>query len=354
MGRDLQTVLDAVLEGILVIDGEGCVEQMNAEACRILLSSAEAAAGQPITRIVGPDHSIAALARQVAEQGRSAIEDDVRVERRFAGDLRVDVAVSPLPDEGGRSGAVVVTLRDRTVRDSLHELVEQRHQLTSYGHIAAGIAHEVKNPLGGIRGAAELLALRAADERAKETAGLIVREVDRITALVDELMVFAQGDRIVSEPVNLHRVLDAVLELTSLDPLSRGVDHERVYDPSIPELPSDEKRLTQVFLNLVRNALQAMEEAGGTLTVRTRMSLDSRIGGSPTVMVEIADTGPGIPAKLLDRLATPFFTTRSEGTGLGLAVSQHWVTRLGGALRISSDPGRGTQVSVSLPLRRSS
>jgi two-component system nitrogen regulation sensor histidine kinase GlnL len=354
--RDLQSVLDAVLDGVLVLDAGGRVERVNAEACRILETSAESSAGTAIEKLVGEWHPLAGLARRVLDSGRSAIADELSLERRFDTDLIVDAAASPLYEDRDLNG-VVIALRDRTVSNSLREIVSQRDQLTSYGHIAAGIAHEVKNPLGGIRGAAELLGRWSNEERGRKTSELIVREVDRISALVEELMVFARGDELRVEPLNLHRVLDSVIELVELEPFEGDCEIERAYDPSIPEFLGDPDRLRQVFLNLARNALQSMEEKGGRLTIETRMTLDSRLAGRdgrhvPTVQARFSDTGPGIPRDILERLATPFFTTRKKGTGLGLAVSRHWVTKHAGTLRISSEPGEGCVVRVNLPLER--
>jgi two-component system nitrogen regulation sensor histidine kinase GlnL len=251
----------------------------------------------------------------------------------------------------------VIALRDRTVRNSLREIVSQREQLASYGHIAAGIAHEVKNPLGGIRGAAELIISRTKEASTREIAEIVVREVGRIASLVDDLMVFTQEDSVNFQAINIHRVLDEVLDLITLDSISEGITIERRYDPSIPELMGDGNRLAQVFLNLMRNAVQAMEHQGGRLTITTRMPLDHRLSSLdgvpiPTSMVSISDTGPGIPADLIHKLATPFFTTRPDGTGLGLAVSRNWVSLHGGTMRIESVEGEGTTVNVALPLRR--
>jgi two-component system nitrogen regulation sensor histidine kinase GlnL len=249
----------------------------------------------------------------------------------------------------------VVVLRDRTIGNTLREEASQREQLASYGHIAAGIAHEVKNPLGGIRGAAELLELRADDERTRRAARVIVREVDRISGLVDELMVFARGETLRFAPVNLHRLIDEVLEVVAAEPAAANVAFHRVFDPSIPDLVADGDRLTQVFMNLARNAVQALDERGGRLEISTRMKLQHRLVGSdgrpaPTVEIVFADDGPGIDAGIIDRLATPFFTTKPDGTGLGLAVARHWVTRHGGRLRFASDPERGARIQIILPL----
>jgi len=357
--RDLSGVLDAVLAGILVLDEEGRIELANSAACRIFETSAESACGLPVERLLGPDHAIAKLALGVLASGRAAVDSERRVERRRADAVVVDTSASPLFDDDQGISGVVLFLRDRTIQKQLEELVVERERLSAFGHIAAGIAHEVKNPLGGIRGAAEILGARTEDGRMQEAAKLVVREVDRIAALVDELMVFARGDEVHLAPVNIHRVLDHVLELLRMDASAPAVRVDRVFDPSIPELLADDRRLTQVFLNLAQNAVQAMGPEGGTLTIRTRMSLahllSTEVEGSvPLLRVTVADTGPGIAPDVLAELATPFFTTRAGGTGLGLAVSRHWVARHGGSLRIESTPGEGTAVQVALPLRRAS
>jgi two-component system nitrogen regulation sensor histidine kinase GlnL len=357
LARELRTVLDAVPDGVIVLDVAGRVEQVNAEACRILQSSDDALRELEVERLLGPEHALARLARSALAEMRSTRESEQRVERRLEDDLLVDVAVSPLVDSrGGPDGAVVV-LRDRTLQHTLQSQVAGRERLDAFGRVAAGLAHEIKNPLGGIRGAAELVALRTDDEKTKVAAELVAREARRIAALVDDFTVFSERDALRLEETNLHRVLDGVLDLLAVDPVSARAEVERRFDPSIPELLADPDRLTQIFLNLARNALQAMAPDGGTLTISTRMLLDQRLAVEDgarlaSVAVELHDTGGGIPAGLLEQVRTPFFTTRTEGTGLGLAVAEYWTARHGGMLSIESMPSEGTTVSVRLPLRR--
>jgi two-component system nitrogen regulation sensor histidine kinase GlnL len=357
MARDLRDVLDAILAGVVVIDAEGTVEQLNSAACRILEKSAHAAMGAPVERLLGPTHALARLGRKVLETGIATSENSQQIERRFNEDLRVDVVASPLFDETGALDGAVLLLRDRSAQRRLEQFEAERERLAFFGRIAAGMAHEVKNPLGGIRGAGELLAMRAEDGKTRETADLIVKESTRIASLVDDFMVFARGDRLRLEPSNLHRILDQVIDLTAHDPLSRHCSVERAYDPSIPELRADADRLTQVFLNLARNAFQAMQGGGGHLTITTRMTLDHRVfTGSgrlvPTVGAWIQDTGPGMEEEELRQATIPFYTTRSGGTGLGLSVAEYWISQHGGTLHIESAPGEGTTVRVTLPLRR--
>jgi two-component system nitrogen regulation sensor histidine kinase GlnL len=356
---DFEGLLEALVDGFVVLDGQGRILRLNSEASRIFETSSELAVDRTIDDVLGEGHPLERLVAQVLETKRPAVQDGIPVVRRHGDALEVSVSLSPI--DGEIEGASIVgVLRDRTMFNQLREQFSNAELLVSYGHIAAGIAHEVKNPLGGIRGAAELLGLWAGeDERAHRTAEMIVREVDRITGLVEELMVFARGDRLELSTVNVHRLIDEVIQNAELDAAAESVEFDRLYDPSIPEIEADAARLTQVFLNLVRNSIQAMEDADTAvrrLTIVTRMPLDHRLTGLngraiPTVQISLRDTGPGIEPEVLARLATPFFTTKAKGTGLGLAVSRHWIARHGGRLRIESEQGAGTSIHVDLPLQ---
>ena len=358
MTLDLQSIFDALLEGVVLLDTGGRIELANAEAVRILNAPKEMSPGNELALVLGRDHPVCQIVERVLKSKRASIHDEVELPQRLAPTIPVDVAVSILGD-GARdvdTPGVAIALRDRSHARSLREEISERERQESYGHIAAGIAHEVKNPLGGIRGAAELLGMDAANDRDRKSTELIVREVDRISNLVDELMVFAHSDRLQLESVNIHRPLDAQLDLLQFERGYESVEVKRVYDPSLPEILADADRLQQAFLNLSRNAMQAMAERGGTLVLSTRMKLDHRIVGPdgrqlPTLEISFADTGPGIPDDILSRLSTPFFTTKSEGTGLGLSVARHWIGRHGGRLRIDSTVGEGTRIDVELPLR---
>ncbi len=350
--RDLGHVLDALLDGVIVLDPNGRVERLNAEACRILEGSAETLSGQAVERLLGPGHGVARLARATLASGSSAAESAQPVERRHERSLVVDVAVAPLLDAAGVLDGAVIVLHDRTLQHGLELQEASRERLDAFGRIAAGLAHEIKNPLGGIRGAAELIALRARDDKTRETAELVIREARRIAALVDDFTVLAEADALRLETTNVHLVLDQVLDLLAMDPLGARSAVERRYDPSIPEFLADPDRLTQVFLNLGRNALQAMA-AGGTLVISSRLLLEARVARrGPSVAIEFRDSGTGIPPEVLDQVRTPFFTTRPGGTGLGLSVAEYWVARHGGSLTLESALGEGTRVRVALPLRR--
>lgn len=352
----LSALLDALRAGIVAVDAQGRVEMQNTAASRILGVSARGGLGRPFHATLGREHPAVSLLYEALEHGRELSLHACSVPSRLGGDaLVVDLSAAPLGvADSGQDGAAL-TLHDRTIGHELEAHVDQRTRSEVFAHLAEGIAHELRNPLGGIRGAADLLLARLPDADLQRYPELIRDEADRMRRLLDDLAELTQGGALCPRPANLHRVLDNLLDLQQQTDAFAGIDLRREYDPSIPELEIDPDRITQVFLNLVRNAAQAM--AGkGQLTVRTRIEAAYHLseGARPLsiVRVDVEDTGPGIAAADLPHIFTPFFTQRSEGTGLGLAIAQHWTVRHGGRLRVTSEPGRGTRMRVLLPLRR--
>lgn len=355
--RELSQIFESVLDGFVVVGRNGEVELLNSAACRLLAISNAVARDRaietlPCSEIFAKDVRLALV------EGRSVVANEVTLPRAGRGEnLLVDVAVAALRDERGAIDGALLSLRDRTIGATLREAQEVRIQDEAYGRMASGIAHEIKNPLGGIRGAAEILARRVTDDRARQSADLIVREVDRIAKLIDDFAVFSDRTRLRLAQINIHQVLNDVIDVSAHDSIADGIHFERHFDPSLPELFADGDRLRQVFLNLVRNALEAIAEDRGRVSVSSGLRLDHRIDAgsgerTPTVVVEIADTGCGIPEGMREIVGTPFFSTKARGTGLGLAISRHFIAEHGGSLQIFSREPQGSVVRVSLPLRR--
>lgn len=259
-----------------------------------------------------------------------------------------DGAATPLPD-----GAVLLTLNVKTAFERTGE-VRESPALVGLGHM---LAHEIKNPLAGIRGAAQLLAGGLGPEDAP-LAQLIVDETDRITRLIDRMESFADpvGEGR-AEPVNIHAVLDRVRALAS-NGFAAGLTVREQFDPSLPPVLGDEDQLIQLFLNLVKNAAEAArarEDDNGELTIATAFRHGVRVkageGGYRTAPIEvrIQDNGPGVPDRLRDHLFEPFVTTKPRGAGLGLPLVAKLVAQHGGLLDFESEPGR-TVFSVRLPV----
>lgn len=347
-------VLASLGDGLVVLDRAGTVVFVNPQAEDLTGVSAAQALGRTADQAFTTNPWIGKTAngllqgdgRRTSETGELAVPFHRRVS--------VHLTATPILDRGGAAVGTLLLFRDLTAQRSLAEAAERGARIGDLAAVAAGLAHEIKNPLGGIKGAAQLLAEELGQNAsAGRFTALITREVDRVSALLEQLLELTRPPHLRLAPVNVHRVLQEVLLLegaTASDALAVRCE----FDPSLPEVWADEAQLRQVFLNLVKNALEAMGRVG-TLTITTRMETDFHVrnlgrGGGKFLWIEIEDTGPGVPPEDCERIFTPFFTTKSKGTGLGLAVSQRLVTQHGGLIRVESEPGRGTRFRISLPV----
>jgi two-component system nitrogen regulation sensor histidine kinase GlnL len=220
--------------------------------------------------------------------------------------------------------------------------------------LARGLAHEIKNPLGGIRGAAQLLSRELDPQADSELLDVIIDEVDRLSGLVDRLKGLESEQKNTS--LNIHSVLERTRKLIESEH-PQQIEVIRDYDPSIPELVGDPEQLMQAFLNLAKNAAQALLESdtpNPQLTICTRVVRQVVIAGQPhrlAIRVSLTDNGPGIPADLQETLFLPMVSGRAQGTGLGLAIAQQAVTRHQGLVEFDSEPGH-TEFTITLPIRK--
>lgn len=237
-------------------------------------------------------------------------------------------------------GIVTGILSDR--QRKANESLRRAEGLRTLGEMAAGMAHEIKNPLAAIRSSAQILAGHVTGKDA-EFAGIVVSEVDRLNQVVNEFLDYARPAPLKREPVKLSAVLDSCLELLAPVIKQAGVTMERTYPEGERMVAADRNQLRQVFLNLILNAIQAIENQG---------SVEISVGESGHEMrVTVKDSGPGIPPDKLKKVFEPFYTTRPGGTGLGLPIAQRIVAEHGGRLVIESTPGAGTTATVILPGR---
>lgn len=354
-------VFDALSEAVLLLDGEGRITTVNAAAetligrTRRTLAGAEVgeflpeAAGWFRRRARGENALEGPSFMLISEFARGP-QPPVRVRAALSA---WDGAAAELPGVPPETAALleVVELEDalRADRDAIAEAGRAAN-----GELLRNLAHEIKNPLGGIRGAAQLLESELVREEDRECTSVILEEAARLQELVDRLLMPYRAAA-AREPVNIHEVLEHVRSLIGLE-FSRGLDIERDYDISAPAVLGDRGRFTQVFLNLARNAAEAMTEgrARGTarLTLRTRIARDAVLAGTRTrvaLRVDVADNGPGVPEALRERIFFPLVTGRAEGSGLGLALVKTFVEEAGGSITLESRPGR-TVFTVLLPL----
>ena len=267
------------------------------------------------------------------------------------GERLVNIHLAPIIDDTNR---IVITLSEKSLAEKITRQLTHRKAARSLSAMAAMLAHEVKNPLSGIRGAAQLLAQTiGSDDR--QLTQLICSETDRICALVDRMEVFSGEGAFSVGPVNIHEVLEQVRSLAE-NGFAKGVAFKEIYDPSLPPILGNRDQLIQVFLNLIKNAAEAVPEKDGEIVVTTTYQHGVRLAVPRMIervdlplMISILDNGEGIPEDLHTCLFDPFVTTKSKGSGLGLAVVAKIINDHGGVIEFDSQPRR-TTFYVRLPV----
>lgn len=346
---DPAELLDALATGVLLLDAEFIVVHANVAAQDLLAIGLNQARGRPIGELFADPAALLNVLRHVRERREQAQDCDLSL--RPIGltrdPQRVDVSVSPLESAGGQR-RYLMEISDAAPRARLNRDQELRARLESSRMMTRQLAHEIKNPLGGLRGAAQLLSKELPDDELREYTRVIINEADRLAALVDQMVGPAWPPR--KARLNLHEICEHVRTLLQAE-AAADVAVERDYDPSLPEGNFDRDQLVQALLNLGRNALQAMG-ARGHLVLRTRALPNAHIGLARhrlVARIDVIDDGCGVPDSIRSTLFYPLVTARAEGTGLGLAVSQELVTRNGGMIEFESEPGH-TVFSILLPL----
>jgi two-component system nitrogen regulation sensor histidine kinase GlnL len=310
---------------------------------------------QTLPDIIAFSSPLGALVSQVRKTGATVNEYGVEVDLPRSGVHRhVDVFAGGMSEQ---PGLIVLMLQQRSMAQMIERQLTHRAAARSVSGMAAVLAHEIKNPLSGIRGAAQLLEPGLRDEDRALTQ-LICTETDRIRDLVDRMEVFGDERPLAVEPVNIHSVLDHVKRLAETG-FADGSKINVDYDPSLPPLSGNRDKLIQAFLNLVKNAAEAIEEGRepGRIVLRTAFRPGVRLAVPGTgarvslpLMIEVEDTGPGVPDELKPHLFDPFVTTKRKGTGLGLALVAKIIGDHGGVIECESVPKR-TVFRVLLPLQ---
>lgn len=347
----LATVLGSLPQAVLVIDAQGVIRFVNFASEQLFDSSAAHLCGMRLDALIPPDSTVCSLVNQALEHNSPVSEHEAMLDSLRTGPRTVTAQVSPLVD---RSGAVVLTLIEHTLAMKIGQLLAHRNAARSVTAMAALLAHEIKNPLSGIRGAAQLLETSAGPEDRTLTQ-LICDEADRIVKLVDRMEVFTDQRPLERDAVNIHRVMEHVRRLAE-NGFGRHVHFIERYDPSLPPVWGNRDQLIQVFLNLVKNAAEACPEEGAEIVLTTAYQHGVRVQvpGSGSMMnlplvVTIQDNGEGIAEDLRPHLFDPFITTKPKGSGLGLALVAKIINDHGGIIEFDSQPRR-TVFRVMLPI----
>lgn len=355
---DYEALLAGLPDAVVGVDDALRVMLWNPAAEALLARSARRTVGRALKEIFPPDTSLVRHLTDTLATGESRSESGAVIEGGDGRPVHVSIVTAPLARRGDVEAAVAV-IRDITRLHQLEAEVRRGETLAAAGQIAMGLAHEIRNPLGAIRGAVQLMRRELGDDaRLGEYTDVLLKEVDRVNRIIEMLLDIGRPVTLRAVPLNVHQLLERVALLAEEMAGQHGVQILRRYDPSLPPIMADEDRILQVFHNLVRNAIEAME-GGGRLTLVTRLSMDPLFtkvdlghGQRSMAEIQVIDDGQGIPKSVRARLFTPFFTTKDKGLGLGLALCHRIVEEHRGAIQVASEPGRGTTMSCFLPIAR--
>lgn len=349
MARLDRSLLENLTTAVLVLDEDLRMRYVNQAAEAMLQVSRSRHLNVPVTELFHESDEFAASLEGAMSLGQSFTKREAELILCTGAGARilVDITVTPML-EGPEALLLEFQALDRLRRISREAALQNIHDTTR--ELVRALAHEVKNPLGGIRGAAQLLERALPNQGIEDYTSVIIAETDRLRLLVDRMLGSGKARCVV--PVNIHEVLEHVLVLVTAE--SPGaVDIDRTYDPSLPEFGGDQDQLIQAFLNIVRNAFQAMsgqEDARLSLTTQCiRHHTIGEVRHRLVLGVDIVDNGPGIAPEVGDRLFYPMISSRAEGSGLGLSIAQTIVQQHGGLIECESEPGR-TRFTAYIPL----
>ena len=353
-----QNIFSSLIDGVLLISEDLSIQKSNPAVEEMFRRSRDSFEGQPCSQLFPDQPEVLEKIERVLATGASFRDVECQaLQRSLATLFPVSLTLSPFLDEKGRMQGALIIVKDMSLLKELEQFSRNRDHLANIEFLALGMAHEIRNPLGGIRASAQLLRQDLDNPEQKEYLDVVISEVDRINRLIEQMMNFTRPRELKINEINIHKVLNDILLVERESIAQKQVRMEQVYDPSLPLINADEDQLKQVFFNLIQNAIEASSHKG-RIQLITRVSTGYTVKVGPdaspgqSIVVEIIDSGTGINATTMKNLFTPLFTTKNKGSGLGLPISLKIVENHDGKIKITSEEGLGTTVQIFLPVRQ--
>lgn len=340
-------LMDSMSTAILLFDENKEVSTMNIASEHLLSVSCRQVKGMKISELLPNNPSLHQIIEKSVTQGNTITEYEISINLPSMTSITVDCSVSPIQVPNDGNGILMELVNS----DSLSRITRKQNlvqQQSTAKESTRSMAHEIKNPLGGIRGAAQLLEQELQNESLREYTQIIINEADRLRNLVDRMM--TPHSRVERQNVNIHEILEYVSNLIEAE-ADKPFELIKDYDPSLPELYADREQLIQAMINILRNAVQAIPDHGNII-VQTRIQYQANIVDKTwnlALKISIQDNGPGIPPEIKDSLFFPMITGRAEGTGLGLSIAQSLIQNHGGLIEYQRKNNL-TEFSILLPL----
>jgi len=332
--------------GLMTLDEQGSVVTINRMAEKVLGVRAEDALGRPLSGIWGEKECPGDFFEGSYTERQPPSIREIRV--HLAGEDRIlEISIAPIVEADGSFRGHLILIEDLTEKRALEDRLRRADRLAALGTLAAGLAHEIKNPLTAVRIFVQMSPEKYQREDFREKFDRIVpRELDRVNELLENLLDLVRKPRLNIEPLDVRQLIGHTLETLEPEAAKRGVSVMGPDGEEPARAMADESCLSRALHNLVLNGIQAMP-GGGQLSVQVRKEV--RNDGAQVVEIAVRDTGPGIPADQIDNIFNPFFTSKEKGTGLGLAVSNKIIEDQGGSLSLKSERGFGTSMTITLP-----
>ncbi|MBI5639205.1 MAG: PAS domain-containing protein [Nitrospirae bacterium] len=336
-----EAIINSLEEAVILFNKKNDIIFLNKTAEELLRKSSKDILGKKLQNILDGEKAISPLIKKTILEGRSFRGKSINM--NVGQVISMDFNLAPFFLNGKIEGAVLSLSENSTITE------REDHDFDSIVYLIGSIAHEIKNPLGGIKGAAQLLRNKTVDTAIGDYTDLIIRETDRLNSILHDYLTLCKKPSF--NPLNIHEVMEKAVSIMQIPMQTAGITLKRLYDPSLPSVSGDEAKLLQVFLNIIKNAVEAMRK-GGVIEISTYPSTESIREGGRTrkwAVISIKDTGKGIPENDLKKIFMPFYTKKKHGTGIGLALSKKIIKDHGGQIKVKSVMDKGTSFIIFIP-----